>query len=542
VRTHLEGLAEALRILKEGDEVCKSDAEMGYFHVALQPACRRFFRFKRRGRTWQMRVVFFGLKTAGYVFSTMMACWVRLLRLPSGVQGCPKEHGLRLSRYMDDVMYAHAQGGLKEAQCRWIWPTSGVLGVCWGAKSDWEPAQEVGHLGALVRVGARKVELKQEVRTKLRAQLRRVVRRPRITVGAVLQLVGRLRAFREAVPNGHLMSWVLGAPAWGEIARQTAGASTWSVGRLRAHWGRLRRATVGTGEMRRAAKWLLERLHPGWGRHWGHEKRVFLTVDASPKGVGAKASGVCAVVPWPKEWAKDLERNQPRREVMGVPIAVEALQEQCLRGRVVLQGDCTAALAAFGRMRNGALAPWAATALWACLDLGVELEDTQWIPSRQMVTTGVDGLSRWVDSSDWRVSNETWARITAWAPGLQVDRFAAVDNHRLSRWCSRWAQPGTEHVDALTADWRATWSYACPPLSLVSATVALLQQQQAAAVLVVPQWTDRAWWSSLTAMAGGGHWLRLGTGTEAMEVGPSGKGGIMHKQWAFWAVKVNWQG
>jgi hypothetical protein len=49
VRTHLEGLAEALRILRDGDKVCKSDAEMGYFHVALHPACRRYFRF-RRGR------------------------------------------------------------------------------------------------------------------------------------------------------------------------------------------------------------------------------------------------------------------------------------------------------------------------------------------------------------------------------------------------------------------------------------------------------------------------------------------------------------
>ncbi len=121
-----------------------------------------------------------------------------------------------------------------------------------------------------------------------------------------------------------------------------------------------------------------------------------------------------------------------------------------------------------------------------------------------------------------------------------MDRFAAVDNHRLPRWCSKWAQPGTEHVDALTADWRTTRSYACPPLGLLSATVALLQQQQAAAVLVVPQWTDRVWWNSLVAMTGGGHWLRLGTGTEAMEVGYSGKAGIMHKQWAFWAVKVNW--
>ncbi len=45
----------------------------------------------------------------------------------------------------------------------------------------------------------------------------------------------------------------------------------------------------------------------------------------------------------------------------------------------------------------------------------------------------------------------------------------------------------------------------------------------------------------MTAMAGGLHWLRLGTGDEAMEVGCSGKTGIMHKQWAFWAVKVNWQ-
>ncbi len=128
VRTHLKGLAEALRILRDGDEVCKSDAEMGYFHVVLHPACRRYFWFRRGGRAWQMRVVFFGLKTAGYVFSTMMACWVRLLHLPTGVPGCPKEHGLRMSRYMDDVMYAHEQGKLREVQRRWIWPTSSVLG------------------------------------------------------------------------------------------------------------------------------------------------------------------------------------------------------------------------------------------------------------------------------------------------------------------------------------------------------------------------------------------------------------------------------
>ncbi len=44
--------------------------------------------------------------------------------------------------------------------------------------------------------------------------------------------------------------------------------------------------------------------------------------------------------------------------------------------------------------------------------------------------------------------------------------------------------------------------------------------------------------SVVEQLDGHGGWS---TGDEAMEVGCLGKAGIMHKQWAFWVVKVNWQ-
>ena len=131
------------------------------------------------------------------------------------------------------------------------------------------------------------------------------------------------------------------------------------------------------------------------------------------------------------------------------------------------------------------------------MEHGVELHKTHWVPGRELIRRGVDGLSRVVDVNDWEVNEATWSRIREWSSELQVDRFASGKNARLERWNSRFHEPGVEAVDALMQDWRGVSNYACPPLCLMSQVVELVRSQQAATTLVVPVWKNQAWWPLL---------------------------------------------
>jgi len=224
---------------------------------------------------------------------------------------------------------------------------------------------------------------------------------------------------------------------------------------------------------------------------------------------------------------------------MALWLGAETFLRQLEGKRLVVENDCKGALAALRSLRNGRLAPWVAEMLWFLMDHGIELHQAHWVPGRELVRRGVDGLSRWVDVNDWTLRSSVWRRLSRWNPHMTVDRFASQENAKMERWNSRFHEPGVEAVDALRENWRGEINYACPPLALLSQVIELIRVQEADTTLVVPVWPNQPWWPILRILAPRrNQWLKLGNSREIFSVGPSGVGAVFRHEWEFVAVRL----
>jgi hypothetical protein len=289
----------------------------------------------------------------------------------------------------------------------------------------------------------------------------------------------------------------------------------------------------------RALAWIRKHVTPQLGRAWHDEEVVHLAADGGPVRAGGRLHGASMSVVYP-EWVREqLQDRQSLREVMALWLGAETFLQQLEGKRLVVENDCKGALAALRSLRNGRLAPWAAEMLWFLMDHGIELHQAHWVPGRELVRRGVDGLSRWVDVNDWTLVDPVWRRLSMWNPRLTVDRFVSRENAKLKRWNSRFHEPGAEAVDALREDWRGEINYACPPLALLSQVIELIRVQEADVTLVVPVWPGQPWWPILRILAPRrDQWLELGNGREIFSAGLSGKGAVFRHDWEFVAVRL----
>ena len=112
-----------------------------------------------------------------------------------------------------------------------------------------------------------------------------------------------------------------------------------------------------------------------------------------------------------------------------------------------------------------------------------------------------DRLSRERDASDWSLSSKIFATIDHCLGPHDVDRFANSQNTHLTRYNSRWLEPGTEAVDALAQDWSGTHSYYVnAPFCLLPKVLQLIQRQKVTAIIVAPVWPTQPWFQLLQQM------------------------------------------
>ena len=114
------------------------DLKDAYLQIPIHPASRRYLRFTAGGRTWQFRVLCFGLSTASQVFTRVMA----------PVLGFLHQLGIRMLWYLDDWLI------LASSQEAVYWARDKVLSLCQELgivvsleKSTLTPSQIITYLG-----------------------------------------------------------------------------------------------------------------------------------------------------------------------------------------------------------------------------------------------------------------------------------------------------------------------------------------------------------------------------------------------------------
>ena len=91
-----------------------------------------------------------------------------------------------------------------------------------------------------------------------------------------------------------------------------------------------------------------------------------------------------------------------------------------------------------------------ATEIFHCLRKNIKLSP-EWIPREQ--NYDADYYSKTKDTDSWGIARNCFGYANSRFGPYSVDRFTDNDNRKLSRFNSRYFCPGTNHVNAFTADW-----------------------------------------------------------------------------------------
>ena len=129
-----------------------------------------------------------------------------------------------------------------------------------------------------------------------------------------------------------------------------------------------------------------------------------------------------------------------------------------------------------------------------CLRYSIQLE-VDWIPRE--LNDQADFLSKLTDVDDWAIADYIFTEIdTMWGPHT-VDRFSSYYNTKLSRFDSRYWNPGCETVDTFTADWSGEMNWIVPPVYLVARVLNHMRKGHSKGTLIVPKWYSASFWPLL---------------------------------------------
>ncbi len=130
-----------------------------------------------------------------------------------------------------------------------------------------------------------------------------------------------------------------------------------------------------------------------------------------------------------------------------------------------------------------------------CIENNISIK-IDWIPRSE--NEKADAISRKVDHDDRSLSELHYLNLERlWGPH-SIDRFASFQNHKLSRFNSRYWNPGSERVDAFTQTWSGENNWLVPPISLIANTILHLRASKSKETLIIPEWPSAPFWPLLT--------------------------------------------
>ena len=105
-----------------------------------------------------------------------------------------------------------------------------------------------------------------------------------------------------------------------------------------------------------------------------------------------------------------------------------------------------------------------------------------------------DAISKYFDTDDRGIDNESFEFIQAQYGDFTIDRFASDNNNNSQFHC--W---GTENVNSFTGDWGGEFNWLCPPIGLLADTLKHAKLCLAKGVLLVPEWESAYYYPLLTS-------------------------------------------
>ena len=497
----METLKKLQRVMKGGEWMASFDLKDGFYALGIAPEHRKYFTFEVAGELLQYAALPMGWNGSPWVFTKFTQVLTAFLRSPqlapkrqeflqsrpSILKKAPGETGwgVTLLHYLDDFLVVAPTREILEEQMRFVEEAVGALGLTINyAKSNWEPTQDLKHLGLGID-SARNVfyvtaDKQAKIRGVAKAMLCTSAAKARwVTARSVASLTGLAQSVYLAVPPArfHLRA----------LHDCLATRRSWS-GRVKL-----------TRQALKDLEWWVHLPRKWNGRSiWRPPCSASLHTDASMTGWGGVVN---SALPAHGFWRSAQQRcHITLLELKAVRFSVESFLEE-LKGREVLHWcDNQAVVQILTNVTSRSPAMMKELRkLWRLLDLADISLRTRYI--RSAANVWADKLSRRENRDDWMLG---WAYFNAleerWGPHT-VERFATANNTHLARFNSQFNSPGSEGVDAMALPWRGENNFVNPPWSMLDRVAQKLRMEGAAATVVAPFWVGETWWAELQDLA-----------------------------------------
>ena len=220
---------------------------------------------------------------------------------------------------------------------------------------------------------------------------------------------------------------------------------------------------------------------------------VQIHTDASHIGYGAVCQGVRAAGFWSPKISNMPSNN---REMWAVLMAIHTFGPR-LRGKAVrVVTDNISTMAYINKMggTSSQLTAIAKDIFMACHKFDIVLTASFLAGCRNVEA---DWRSRLPELYEWQLNPRLFHHIDAMWDPHSVDRFATMTNCQLEQYNSRFWDPMTEGVDALSLPWPGENNFINPPFRLLSQIIDKIVQEKVHATVIAPKWIAQPWFQKL---------------------------------------------
>ena len=467
----METAQTVLRSVRRNDWMVSIDLKDAYLQIPIHPASCRYVRFTAGGRTWQFRVLCFGLSTAPQVFTRVMA----------PVSGFLHQLGIRMLWYLDDWLI------LASSQEEACWARDKVFSLCQELgivvnleKSTLTPSQTIVYLGIRIDSQTFQASATPSRIEKFFSIVEEFLSSKVQSAKFWRVLLGHLASLSRLVPNGQLRMRALQlALSRGWDFRDEDILVPWDPpSRDNLRW------------------WCTEScLEEGVSLALRSPDQMFWS-DASNHGWGATVEDQFASGVW-LEGEASLSINQ--RELLAIERGLRALCS-CLEGRVVAVFSDNTTAVAYLRRQGGTLSPALNEVAQRILRWAERLNIIlmpQFVPGRNNVVADALPRPNQFLGSEWMLHQDVFNWLRQRWP-VTIDLFASSLSHLCSVYFAPVSDPMAAGTDAMLQSWDSLQAYAFPPFAMISQVLAKVRSFQSLELtLIAPLWPQRPWFPEL---------------------------------------------
>lgn len=464
-----ENIGSVSDVIEPQDHMVTLDLKNGFFHVKVAKGYRDYLGFQFQGLFYRWSVCPFGLNSSPYYFNKILRSVTAFLR----------ENGIRHILYVDDILILAQPANIVDHR-DFVLQTFEELGFSINyEKCCLDPGSRCSFIGYIIDSNGPDnlpwLFMQPGKIKKLKKDIKRCLLKGRVQARCLAKICGQAIAMSKAVLPGKLKLRFIYA--------LLATKSSWSD------------ILYLTPRAEEQLNWWLVHLDD-WNGSPLLQKHVEAQVwtDSSDTGWGCVLNDKDGSGTWDSDIACE---HINFKELLTILYALICFQDDLRNKTVRFFCDNTTAVA-YVRNMGGPIAKLSelAESIWAFALKNNILLQVLHVPG--LDNCHADRLSRLSQQYEWQLNPALFGYIDRlWGPHT-VDRFASLATAQLPVYNSRYLDPMTAGVDALSQpNWGKENNYVNAPFRLLNRVIQTIVHHKAYATVIAPYWPNQSWCQKL---------------------------------------------